>query len=122
MMQPESTSLWGDLLTAAAGSAVLAAAAWGAAGGATSALVVRVSLANAIRQVVIGALAAAGMGSGAGAILVAWLGLPGEMVAAIGAGSSISYLTGVFGPALFSLVLQRITGGRLPGEPDGGDQ
>ncbi|MFC2970481.1 hypothetical protein [Acidimangrovimonas pyrenivorans] len=106
-------SFLADVLKAAAGSALITAAAWGAAGGATSALVIKVRLKDALRQIIIGALVAAGSGALGGAFLVRWVGLPREMIAVTGAASSVSYLTGVFGPAIFSLILQRLQTGEI---------
>lgn len=111
----DETTIWTELWRSAAANATLAAVAWGAAGGATSALVVRVSLRDALRQVILGALAAGGMGSVGGAVIAAWLELPAGAIPAIGAGGSVAYLVGVFGPAILEVLLARIRGGRAPG-------
>lgn len=113
----DETSIWAELLKAAAASATVSAALWGAAGGATSALVVKVSAKDVLRHVTLGALTAGGIGTMVGAALLAkTIGLTPEALGFIGAGSSISYLVGVFGPAVMEVVLHRIRRGRLPGE------
>lgn len=113
-------SAWEALWRGAAASSLLSAAAFGAAGGLTSALsITGQSRRDVIRQVVLGALVAGGLGTAAGGVLAAWLGLPAGAIPAVGVGGAASYLSGVFGPALFEVVLGRIRAGRLPGEPPG---
>lgn len=110
-------TIWAEVWRSAAASVTLTAAAWGAAGGLTSALAITgQQRRDVIRQVVLGALVAGGLGTAAGAVLSTWLGLPVEAIPAVGVGGSTSYLTGVFGPALFEVVLSRIRAGRLPPE------
>jgi hypothetical protein len=99
------------------GSAIVLLMFWGALGGVTNALVTRVSVKEAVRLILLGAVIAAGMGSLATAFLAAWFNLPGESLLAIGgAAGSTAYLVGVFGSAIFEVVLGRIRTGKLPGE------
>ncbi|MBL4929331.1 hypothetical protein [Fuscibacter oryzae] len=116
-------SFWGDLVQAMIASSIISTAAWGAAGGATSAIVVKVKPGDALRQILSGSLIAGGVGTFASALLVRWGILPAEAIVAGGAGGSASYLVGVFGPAVFEVILQRIRRGRLAGEQgeDGGN-
>lgn len=111
----DEPTIWGEIWRSVAASATVAAAAWGAAGGATSALVIKVSTRDALRQVILGALTAGGMGTVGGGLIAAWLDLPAHAIPAIGAGGSIAYLVGVFGPAIIEVLLTRIRAGRLPG-------
>ena len=112
----EEPTIWTAFWQAIATNATIAAAAWGAAGGATSALAVKVSQRDALRQVILGALASGGIGSGSGAVMAKWLDLPAEAIPAFGAGGAAAYLVGVFGPAIIEVILSRINAGRLPGE------
>ena len=119
MDQP--ATIWDDVWRVVVTSATVAAAAWGAAGGATSALAITgQSRRGIMRQVALGALTAGGLGSAAGAVLGGWLHLGSDAIAAATAGGSVSgaasYMTGVFGPALFEVILSRIRAGRLPGD------
>jgi len=113
---PDEPTIWGEIWRSVAASATLAAAAWGAAGGATSALVIKVTTRDAIRQVILGALTAGGMGTLGGGLIAAWMDMPPGAIPAIGAGGSMAYLVGVFGPAIIEVLLTRIRAGRLPGE------
>jgi hypothetical protein len=119
-MDGGNNNFWGDLIQAAIASSIVTTAGWGAAGGATSAIVVRVKPGDALRQIVSGSLIAGGVGTLALGLLVRWGVLPGEAMIAGGAGGSASYLVGVFGPAVFEVILSRIRKGSLPGDPDGG--
>lgn len=113
----DQTTLWAEMWRGAAASATLTAAAWGAAGGMTSALAITgQQRRDVIRQVALGALVSGGLGTAAGAVLSWAMGLPIEAIPAVGAGGSASYMTGVFGPALFEVILSRIRSGRLPPE------
>jgi hypothetical protein len=47
------------------------------------------------------------------------MGIPPELIPAMGAGASASYFMGVFGPAIIEVMLRRISRGRLPS--DGGN-
>ena len=116
---PDDTSIWTEIIRAAAASATVAAASWGAAGGATSALVIKVSTRDAIRQVAVGALVAGGLGTAAGALVSTWFGFPAQAIPAISAGSAASYMVGVFGPAVFEVLLSRLKRGQLPGDKGG---
>ncbi len=116
MYQP---SFWQEVWRGVAASAAITAAGWGAAGGITSALAVKVGPRSALRQIAMGALVAGGTGTAATAVIVRVAGLAPELIPAAGAGSAASYFVGVFGPAIIEVVLRRIGAGRLPGE--GGD-
>lgn len=108
----EPPTLIDDLYRALVSSSHLHAMGWGAAGGLTSGLAITGQTRRAVlRQITMGALIAGGSGAGAAALLSSWLGLP---ALAVGAGSGASYLIGVFGPALFEVVISRIRAGRLP--------
>lgn len=109
-----------EILRGLLASGVVTAGGWGAAGGMTSALAVKVSPRAALRQIAMGALVAGGTGTFATALVSHWLGLSPELIPAVGAGASGSYFVGVFGPAIIEVMLRRIGWGRLPGE-DGGD-
>lgn len=100
---------------------IIVAAMWGGAGGLTSALLIddgsgRVRA--ALRQIVLGALAAAGGGTTLGALLAHWLDLPATAIPAFGTGGAMAYMTGIFGPAVMEVVLTRIRAGRLPADGD----
>lgn len=113
-------SIWQELWRAAATNATLAAVAWGGAGGLTSALAIQGQSRRAVvRQVTMGALVSGGLGTAGGGILWAWLGLPPEAIPVTTAAGAVNYLTGVFGPAVFEVVLRRIRSGRLPPEGPG---
>ena len=92
-----------DVIKAVAASSVLGAAAWGAAGGATSGLLIRV-----------GRLALP--------LISGWMGLPEGTISptAGGATGSGAYLAGLLLPALFEVVLTRLRRGVLPTDPDRG--
>ena len=109
------TEIWRGVLA----TGIISTAGWGAAGGVTSALAVRVRSRDALRQIALGALVAGGSGTLAMALLVRFAGLPAEAIPITGAGSSASYFVGVFGPAIIEVILRRIRGGRLPGERSG---
>ncbi len=114
-MTDDPTPIWASIKTAILAVPVLGAALWGALGGATNALVIKVTALEAIRHIAIGAAIAAGLG-GLGAPLVGhWLGLPPEALnAPLAAGGTAAYLTGSLGAAIFEVLLHRIRGGRLP--------
>lgn len=114
----EPSTIWDEIWKAAAASAVLAAAGWGAAGGLTSALSISgLRRVDILRHIALGALTASGLGSAAGVVLQKWMDLPVEMIPAAGVGGGSSYLVGVFGPALFEVVLSQIRHRRVaPGE------
>ena len=108
-------------------NATVISALWGAAGGLTSALSITDDEAEgrrgraAVRQVVIGSLLAAGGGTTMGAAMAHWMGLPPQQIPAFGASGAMAYMTGVFGPAIIEVVLQRIRAGRLPSDGEGND-
>ena len=90
-------------------------AAWGALGGATTALTTKMRLRDALRHILLGGLIAAGMGSLSMALVTAWLGLPPQAIPAGGAAGSAAYPVGGFGPAGIELGLPR-----PPPSPAGG--
>lgn len=100
-----------------AANALVGASFYGAVGGLTSALAINVDRRSLVRQIVLGAVVAGGMGSGAGAVMSAWLDVDWSAVPAGGATGTMSYLTGVFGPALIEVILGRLKAGRMPNEP-----
>ena len=118
----EMPTVWDEVIRSVAASTAMAAAAWGAMGGATSALVIRSReddpplriAVNAARHVALGALTAGGLGTGSGVIVAKWLDLPTESIPAFGAGGAAAYLVGVFGPAIIEVMLMRIHAGKLP--------
>lgn len=112
----DENSVWFEVLRAGAASATVAAAVWGAAGGFTSAVVVRVPVHDALRQIVAGAMVAAGVGSGAGTAIVLMVGADPALIPILSAGSLGSYVAGVIGPAVIELVLSRLKSGQLPGD------
>lgn len=117
MAAPDVSTFWNDVWNAAATSATLAAAAWGAAGGMTSAMsITGLPRRDIIRHIALGALVAGGLGTAAGAVITAWLGLPSAAIPAGGGFGAASYMAGVFGPAVFEVILSRIRAGRLPGD------
>lgn len=111
-----------DVLKAIAASSVLGAAAWGAAGGATSGLLIRVEKRVLVRHMLVGALVAGGTGALAFPLIEGWMDLPpGSLTpAAGGAAGSGAYLAGVFLPAVFEVLLTRLRRGVLPTDPDRG--
>lgn len=119
---PENQSTWAALWAWLIASPAIAAAIWGALGGGTNALVIRVTVREAARHVAIGTLIAAGLGGMGGPILEHWGILPTGSVTAMGSATSgaVAYLTGSLGSAVFEVLLSRIRAGRLP--TDRGDQ
>lgn len=115
-MTEDPTSLWASIKAALIAIPAFGAAFWGALGGATNALVIRVTALEALRHIVIGAVIAAGLGGIGGPLAMYWLGLPAEMISRgeWAAGGSGAYLAGSFGAAIFEVVLTRIRAGRLP--------
>lgn len=112
----DQPTFWHEVWRGVLASGVVTAAGWGAAGGVTSALAVKVKPRAALRQIAMGALVAGGTGTLATALVAKMIGLSPELIPAVGAGASASYFVGVFGPAIIEVVLRRIRGGRLPGE------
>jgi len=111
-----------DFVKAIAASSVLGAAAWGAAGGVTSGLLIRVGRMALLRHMVVGALVAGGTGALALPLISGWMGLPEGTISptAGGATGSGAYLAGLLLPALFEVVLTRLRRGVLPTDPDRG--
>ena len=120
-MQKEDPQFWEAVVAQIMASGIWSALAFGAAGGATNALVTKVSRRDAIRLILLGALVAAGMGSLTMAALVAWFSLPPELVPIGGASGSGAYLMGVFGSAIIEVILARLHKGKLPSETGGED-
>lgn len=112
----QDVSFWKEVWEAVIASSIVSAGAWGAAGGVTSALAIKVRPRAAGRQILMGALVAGGTGTLGTAVVSAWLSISPELIPAMGAGASASYFMGVFGPAIIEVMLRRITGGSLPGE------
>jgi hypothetical protein len=117
-MQKEDPSFWFAVFERLASSALLILAVWGAAGGLTNALVVRASVRETIRLLVLGAIIAAGMGSLSMAMLVSFLDLPPEAIPAAGASSSAAYVFGTFGSAIVEVILGRIRAPHKEDRPD----
>lgn len=112
----DEIGFWREVWQSAVASSLVSAGAWGAAGGITSALAVKVPPRAAARQIAMGALVAGGTGTLGTALVSAWMGLPPDLIPAAGAGASASYFMGVFGPAIIEVMLRRISRGRLPNE------
>lgn len=108
MDAPES-GLIKDLIATVAASATLAAAGWGAAGGATSAIVIQTDKKTVIRQIIAGALIAAGAGGAGGLFLSVAFNLPAGAIPAMAGVSAIPYFLGVFGPALIEHRLRKLS-------------
>lgn len=119
-MSSTDPSFWQEVWRAVIASGVVTAAGWGAAGGVTSALAVKVKPRAALRQIAMGALVSGGTGTLATALVTKMAGLSPELIPVVGAGASASYFVGVFGPAIIEVILRRISGGKLPG--DGADE
>lgn len=103
--------LWNTFKTWFYAAPIIGVAIWGAMGGMTNALVIRVTFKEAIRHVILGAIIAAGMGGFGVEILAHYLRLPDELSARAGAlGGSGAYLVGSIGAALMEAVLKRIRG------------
>jgi len=118
----DTPNYWADILKAVAASSILGAAAWGAAGGATSGLLIRVEKKVLVRHMLVGALVAGGTGALALPLIERWMDLPPGTITptAGGAAGSGAYLAGVFLPALFEVVLTRLRRGVLPTDPGKG--
>lgn len=114
----DDLTFWAEVWRGVLASGAVTAIGWGAVGGMTSAMAVKVRPRAAVRQIIMGALVAGGTGSLATALVAKAAGLSGDLVPAVGAGASASYFVGVFGPAIIEVILRRISGGRLPGEGD----
>ena len=84
----------------------------GALGGATNALVVKVTPRQTIRYIVLGGLCAAGSGQLSGTLLEFWGLLPEGMAAA--SSGAVAFFAGLFFPAMFEVILSRLRAGRLP--------
>lgn len=115
----DQLTIWQEIWRGVLASGVVTAAGWGAAGGVTSALAVKVPARSVMRQVTLGALVAGGSGTMATALVAKMFGLSPELIPVVGASSSAFFFVGVFGPAIIEVILRRIIGGRLPGEGPG---
>ena len=118
----DDARIWADVLQAVAGSAAITMAAWGAAGGATSGLLIKVSRRDLVRHTLIGALVAGGVGALATPLVMWALNLPAESVAPVvgGLAGSSAYLAGLILPGVFEVILTRLRRGVLPSDPDRG--
>lgn len=117
----DDTSVMTEIVRSIIANAIIVAAMWGGAGGLTSALLIddgNGKVRAALRQIILGALAAAGGGTTLGALLAHWLDLPVTAIPAFGTGGAMAYMTGIFGPAIMEVVLTRIRAGRLPADGD----
>ncbi len=99
-------------------SAIAVLLFWGGLGGLTSSMVAKSTPRAAVRQIAMGMLIAAGCGSLSVAVVTPWLHLPPGAAPVAGLATSATFLAGVFGPAIFELVMARIKRGQLPGERD----
>lgn len=119
-MSPENQSFVSDFIQAVAGSSLVAMAAWGAAGGATSGLLIKVSRWELARHIVIGALVAAGLGALALPVVLWAMHLPADAIAPGlgGAAGSSTYLAGVILPSFLEVFLTRMKRGSLPTDKD----
>lgn len=106
MEAPES-SVIKDIALAIVASSTVVAAMWGAAGGATSAIVIQTDRASVIRQVLAGALIAAGAGGAGGFALSVFFNLPHTAIPVTAGASAIPYFLGVFGPAVIEHRLRK---------------
>jgi hypothetical protein len=115
-MPAEDQTLWADLMQAVAASSIFNLAAWGAAGGATSGLIIKVTRKELVRHVLIGALVAAGLGALTWPVLMWALNLPHDVMAPAfgGAAGSTAYLGGVLIPGLLEIYLKGMKRGVLP--------
>lgn len=118
----EKTGFVATVLNDLATSTAVILATWGALGGATNALTTRMRLRDALRHIMIGAMAAAGMGTLSLELVERWLSLQPVMITADGvvggAAGSAAYLVGVFGPAFIEVVLARLRSGKKGGDTD----
>lgn len=115
----DEMSFWREVWQSVVASSLVSTGSWGAAGGITSALAVKVPARAAARQVAMGALVAGGTGTLGTALVSVWMGIPADLIPAMGAGASASYFMGVFGPAIIEVMLRRISRGRLPSDGGG---
>jgi hypothetical protein len=105
-------SFWTDVLKQVMAIPAVGIALMGALGGATNALVVRVNFRQTVRYILLGAMCAAGSGQMAGAMLEHW-GLMPSGIAQASTGA-VAFFAGLFFPALFEVILSRISAGKLP--------
>jgi hypothetical protein len=84
----------------------------GALGGATNALVGKVTPRRTIRYILLGGLCAAGSGQLSGTLLEYWGFIPEGMAAA--SSGAVAFFAGLFFPAVFEVILSRLRAGRLP--------
>lgn len=116
----DETTFWVEVWRSVAANSAIAAAGWGALGGATSALAVGGSSRKAmIRQITLGGLVAGGTGTMAISLVASAMGLDATLIPIIGAASSASYFAGVFGPAMIEAALTRMNAATKKG--DGSD-
>lgn len=110
MTDPQPSG-WAEFWRAVFAVVPIGTALWGALGGGTNALVIRTSMRDAARHVLLGAIVAAGMGGLGAPILAKWLGLPAEtlhLAEGGAAGGSVAYLTGSIGAAVITSIIHRV--------------
>ena len=107
-MPAESQSFWADFAQAVAASSLFNLAAWGAAGGATSGLIIKVTRWELARHVLIGALVSAGLGALSWPLIMWSLNLPHDVMTPAfgGAAGSTAYLAGVLIPGMLEIYLK----------------
>lgn len=115
----DEPTVWAELGKGLAASATLTAAAWGAFGGATAAISIEVDRKAVIRQILLGAMVAAGVGTLATALVVALGKLPAAAIPVGGGLAGAHFLVGVFGPAIIERRLRRLA---EPPSSEGGAQ
>ncbi|MDO8983005.1 hypothetical protein [Cypionkella sp.] len=123
-MPAENQSFWADLLQAIAASSLFNLAAWGAIGGATSGLIIKVARRDLFRHIAIGSLVSTGLGALTWPFLMWSLKLPLDVMTPAfgGVAGSTAYLGGVLIPGLLEVYLRGMKRGVLPandgGKPD----
>ncbi len=103
-----SDNLVPEIIAQVKASALISVATWGAIGGATNAMVTRVSTRGALRLIILGGLIASGMGSLSIAILAWFFDIPIQAIPIGGGVGSAAYIVGVFGSAIIEVMLARI--------------
>lgn len=117
-MAPEEPNFWNEVLRQMLTSGAWSTLAFGAAGGATNALVTKTPFKEAVRLTTIGSLVAFGAGSLSMAVLASSLNLPADLIPVGGMGGSAAYLMGIFGGAFIEMALARFR--RRAQAPEGG--
>lgn len=96
---------------------VVGVALMGALGGATNALVGKVTPRQTVHYILLGGLCAAGSGQLSGTLLEYWGFLPEGMAAA--SSGAVAFFAGLFFPAVFEVILSRLRARTLPIDRDG---